>query len=239
MSLPAGVVVGLEPLHGLVDSLLEGDEQEIWEVGAQLGVAGGLLELPVRLGGVKDQLALEVHGLGDGVGHISDGHLILLTNYPNTQTHKLRIVRSRSRSASEEGTREKQKQTRENDGSGLLVLAEGPDEEPGQILGENELAEGLASARHNKVLALLLGQVELVNQTWDHMAVLKIKVVVGTIHIGGHNTGEVASILLVVGPAKEKVTKEEKVGKKKKGKSNEKSSSGMAENEEIWHFFTC
>ena len=124
----------------------------------------------------------------------------------------------------------KKKQTRENDGSGLLVLAEGPDEEPGQILGENELAEGLASARYNKVLALLLGQIELVDQTWDHMAVLKIKVVVGTIHIGGHNAGEVASILLIVGPGKRKDKKERrKEGKgkrkKEKGKRNEKSSS--------------
>ena len=89
VSLPAGVVVGLEPLHRLVDSLLEGDELELREVGAQLGVAGGLLELPVRLGGVEDQLALEVHGLGDGVGNISNGHLILLTNYPSKHTHKI------------------------------------------------------------------------------------------------------------------------------------------------------
>ena len=88
VSLPAGVIVGLEPLHGLVDSLLEGDELELWEVGAQLGVAGGLLELSVRLGGVKDQLALEVHGLGDGVGNISNGHLILLTNYPSKHTKR-------------------------------------------------------------------------------------------------------------------------------------------------------
>jgi len=85
VALPAGVVVGLEPLHRLVDSLLEGDELELWEVGAQLGVAGGLLELPVRLGGVEDQLALEVHGLGDGVGDVGDGHLILLSNLSSKQ----------------------------------------------------------------------------------------------------------------------------------------------------------
>ena len=135
----------------------------------------------------------------------------------------------------------KKKQTRENDGSGLLVLAEGPDEEPGQILGENELAEGLAGARHDKVLALLLGQIELVDQTWDHMAVLKIKVVVGTIHIGGHNTGEVASILLIVGPGKRKDKKErrkEGKGKRKKEKEMRKAPRKVAESEEIWHF-TC
>ena len=81
VALPASFIVFLEPLDRLVDTLLEGDKLEVREVLAQLGIARRLLVLAVGLGGVKDQLALEVHGLGDGVGHIGDGHLVLLTNY--------------------------------------------------------------------------------------------------------------------------------------------------------------
>ena len=56
-SLPRSVVVGLEPLARLLDSLLEGRELELRVKRHQLGVGSGLLVLPVALGGVKDHLA--------------------------------------------------------------------------------------------------------------------------------------------------------------------------------------
>lgn len=70
-------------------------------------------------------------------------------------------------------------------------------------MGEDELAKGLASARDHKVLALALGQVELVDEAGDHVAVLQVVVVMGAIHIGGDHAGEVAAILLIVGPVED------------------------------------
>lgn len=70
-------------------------------------------------------------------------------------------------------------------------------------MGEDELAKGLASAGDHKVLALALGEVELVDEAGDHVAVLQVVVVMGTVHVGGDHAGEVAAVLLVVGPVED------------------------------------
>ena len=54
---------------------------------------------------------------------------------------------------------------RQDDGINLLVLPHHPDEELGQVQGVDELAEGLASAPDLKVLALLAGNVGLMDQS--------------------------------------------------------------------------
>jgi len=53
--------------------------------------------------------------------------------------------------------------TRENDGVNLVVVAQGPDEELGKVLREDELAQGLARAHDGEVLSLLCreGQVSM------------------------------------------------------------------------------
>lgn len=53
ISFARGRVVFLEPLAGLGKALLDGCEAVVGEVRAELGVAGGLLELPVRFVGVE------------------------------------------------------------------------------------------------------------------------------------------------------------------------------------------
>ena len=80
-SFPGGLVVGLEPVHGLADGLervevsylknpfakqlhgetiylLDGGELEVWQVRPELGVGGSLLVLAVRLVGQILDLAL-------------------------------------------------------------------------------------------------------------------------------------------------------------------------------------
>ena len=47
-----------------------------------------------------------------------------------------------------------------------VVLAHDPDGELGQVPGVDELAQGGAAAPDREVLALLLGQVALVDQAW-------------------------------------------------------------------------
>ena len=44
------------------------------------------------------------------------------------------------------------------------------------------------------------GQVALVNESWNDVAVLQIEVVVGTVDVCGDHTGEHAAILLMVCP---------------------------------------
>lgn len=68
--LPARFVVRHEPIDTLLDALLHGDELVVRTVLAEFLVAGRLLELPIGLGGVKDDFSLEFHGLGNCLGNI-------------------------------------------------------------------------------------------------------------------------------------------------------------------------
>merc|ERR1712019_121984 len=79
-SLSARVVVRNEPVHGLLDPLLEGRELVVREEGAELLVAGRLLVLAIRLRGVADHLALEVHRLRDRLSHKLNRHLRFLVD---------------------------------------------------------------------------------------------------------------------------------------------------------------
>ena len=53
-----------------------------------------------------------------------------------------------------------------------MVLAHGPNDELGQVAGVDELPEGLPGAPDGEVRAVLLGQVALVDQARDDVAVL-------------------------------------------------------------------
>lgn len=88
--------------------------------------------------------------------------------------------------------------TRENEGSDLLVLAKGPDEELGKIAGVDELAKRTTGTGHDEGGSVLLGQVALVDQARDDVRVDQVEVVVGSEDVGGDDGGEVASELLVV-----------------------------------------
>mmetsp|Transcript_8941 Transcript_8941/g.28386 ORF Transcript_8941/g.28386 Transcript_8941/m.28386 type:complete len:451 (+) Transcript_8941:113-1465(+) len=74
-SLAGFLVVVDEPLDGVLEGGAHGGEGEFWPEGAQLGVGGGLLVLAVGLGGVEDDVAFELHGLGDHEGDVLDGDL--------------------------------------------------------------------------------------------------------------------------------------------------------------------
>ncbi len=59
-SFPGGLIVLLEPLDSIVDGCLDRSELEVFEVAAELLVAGGLLVLTVGLVGEELDLALEL-----------------------------------------------------------------------------------------------------------------------------------------------------------------------------------
>ena len=46
---------------------------------------------------------------------------------------------------------------------------------------------------------IFLGEVALVNQTWNDMTILNAKIVVRSINIGGNDTGKVTSIFFSIG----------------------------------------
>ncbi len=54
--------------------------REYEEVVPELGVAGCLLELPIGLGCVEDELSPEVHGLHDCLCSLSDGDFIFFSH---------------------------------------------------------------------------------------------------------------------------------------------------------------
>ena len=88
---------------------------------------------------------------------------------------------------------------RECDGIGGVVLAHHPDGQFRQIEGVNELAEGSPGAPNREGGVVLLGQVALVDETRDDVAVLDGEVVVRAVDVGGDDGGEVAPVLLSVG----------------------------------------
>ena len=173
-SLPhaAGLIVLQEPLDGDVHRLLKWGELEVREILPELLVVGGLLELPVRLGGVEGDLQgsasdVGVERLGHGVRNVGDGHLVLLADG-------------------------------EDDGVRLVVGPERPDHELRQVDGEDELAKGLATAPDVEGLSLLLAVETAVDQTGDDVGVLKVEVVVLSEDVRWDDSGEVAPVLGLV-----------------------------------------
>ena len=162
--LSGSIIVGHEPVHGLLNSLLHRRKLEVGQVLSQLGVGSGLLELSVRLGVIVLNVVV-VDRVGNVVHHITDRHLLVLSD-------------------------------REDDGGDLLVLTEDPHDQLSHIDVVDELAKRLASAPDAHGLAGLLGLVELVNQARDDVSALNLVVIVGTVDVGGHDCGEVASVLL-------------------------------------------
>ena len=173
-SLPhaAGLIILQEPLDGDVHRLLKWGELEVGEILPELLVVGGLLELPVRLGGVEGDLQgsasnVGIEGLGHGVRNVGDGHLVLLADG-------------------------------EDDGVRLVVGPERPDHELCQVDGEDELAKGLATAPDFEGLSLLLAVETAMDQTGDDVGVLKVEVVVLSEDVCGDDSGEVAPVLGLV-----------------------------------------
>ena len=80
-----------------------------------------------------------------------------------------------------------------------MVLAHHPDGQLGQVEGVNELAEGGAGSPNGEGGVVLLGQVALVDEAGDDVAVLDGEVVVRAVDVGGDDGGEVAPVLLGVG----------------------------------------
>ena len=80
-----------------------------------------------------------------------------------------------------------------------MVLAHYPDGQLGQVEGVDELAEGGAGSPDGEGGAVLFGQVALVDEAGDDVAVLDGEVVVRAVDVGGDDGGEVAAILLGVG----------------------------------------
>lgn len=65
-------------------TLFERRELKVWTVFPQLGIARCLLELTIRLCGVKLDLSFELHGLNDCLCSLLDADLVLLTNYKHS-----------------------------------------------------------------------------------------------------------------------------------------------------------
>jgi len=166
--LPASFVVGHKPIDALLDAILDGGELVIRKMTSELLIARSLLELSIGLFGVEDDLALEVHGLGNGQSNGLDGDLGGLIDG-------------------------------EGDGIGGVVVAHHPDGQFGQIEGVDELAEGSSGAPNGEGGVVLLGQVALVDEAGDDVAVLDGEVVVRAVDVGGDDGGEVAPVLLGVG----------------------------------------
>merc|ERR1712065_104002 len=75
-----GLVVGNKPIDTLLDGLLERSKLKLGVGRQELGVGGGLPELSVLLGGVKDDLAFKPDGLEDRECGVLDGDLLVLSD---------------------------------------------------------------------------------------------------------------------------------------------------------------
>ena len=126
--------------------------------------------LPIRLGGVKDNFALEFQHLGDGQRHVLDADFVL---FIDTERNGRRID---------------------------LVRPQDPDGEGRQVSCINELAERFPRPPNDQGLVLLLREVTFVNETGNDVAVRNGKVVVGAVNVGGDDGGKVAAVLFGIGP---------------------------------------
>ncbi len=70
------------------------------------------------------------------------------------------------------------------------------------MAGTDNISTDKDNTQHtiSPVAVLTFGDVTLVNQSRDHMTVLQVEVVMGTIDICRYDAGECAPMLVVVGP---------------------------------------
>ena len=85
---------------------------------------------------------------------------------------------------------------REDDGLDLLVLAHHPQDQFSHVHIVDELTKRLSRAPHTHRFAALLGLVELVDQSGNHVATFDLEIVERPVDVGGNDGCEVASILL-------------------------------------------
>lgn len=153
--------------------------------------------------GAYHDLAVVVHGLGDGAGHVADGDLVLLTD---REDDGVRGVVGAHGPDDELGQIARvdelpQRGARTPDGEGRAVLLR-------QVALVDQPYGGGCGARSPSVhggARLLGGGVNLMietpkqtTRTGDYVAVLDVEVVVRAVDVGGDNGGEVAPVLLLV-----------------------------------------
>ena len=85
----------------------------------------------------------------------------------------------------------------------IVVLLQRPQQQPPQVLGVDELAKRLARTKDRERRVVLLGQVDLVDESWGDVAVLEVEVVILAEHVGKDDRRVVNSIVLVVHPRKD------------------------------------
>mmetsp|Transcript_27371 Transcript_27371/g.43257 ORF Transcript_27371/g.43257 Transcript_27371/m.43257 type:complete len:295 (-) Transcript_27371:17-901(-) len=88
----------------------------------------------------------------------------------------------------------------ERDGIRRVVVTHDPHGELRQIERVNELPQGRAAAPNGEGRVVLLGDVAFVDESRDDVSVLDVEVVVGAVDVCGYDGGEVAAVLLGVGP---------------------------------------
>mmetsp|Transcript_1805 Transcript_1805/g.4462 ORF Transcript_1805/g.4462 Transcript_1805/m.4462 type:complete len:345 (-) Transcript_1805:75-1109(-) len=86
----------------------------------------------------------------------------------------------------------------DGDGGWVVVLAQHPDGQLGEILRVNELAQRRAAAPYCKRRSVLFRQVAFVNEAGDDMARLDVEIVMRSVNVGGDDGCEVASVLFCV-----------------------------------------
>lgn len=82
-------VMRLEPFAGLFQTIFNRCELKLWIERAQFTVGGGFLELSVAFAGIEDDFSLEIHRLGDVMGHIRDGDFVLFTDRQNDRFRRV------------------------------------------------------------------------------------------------------------------------------------------------------
>eukprot|EP00636_Phaeomonas_parva_P015482 CAMPEP_0118859466 /NCGR_PEP_ID=MMETSP1163-20130328/5700_1 /TAXON_ID=124430 /ORGANISM="Phaeomonas parva, Strain CCMP2877" /LENGTH=351 /DNA_ID=CAMNT_0006793057 /DNA_START=339 /DNA_END=1393 /DNA_ORIENTATION=+ len=166
--LRALAVIAPEPSDDLPDALVHGLELVVRQVRAQLGVGRRLLELAVRLARVELHLV------------VAQAHL-LRDHLRNVRDAHLVLLAHR-----------------EDDGVHLVVVAHRPHRQRAEILGVDELPQRRARAPDDEVAVPLLGQISLVHEARDDVALLDAEVVIGPVDVRGHDARELAAVLVLV-----------------------------------------
>mmetsp|Transcript_3980 Transcript_3980/g.7942 ORF Transcript_3980/g.7942 Transcript_3980/m.7942 type:complete len:396 (+) Transcript_3980:66-1253(+) len=158
-------VIGDKPINGLLDSFVNRSEFVIGQEFAEFMVGGRLFELTVRLGGIKFYLTFEFHGLGNRQGDILDTNFVFFVH-------------------------------RKRNGSGIVIVrAQSPDGQFGQVAIVNELTQGRATSPNRKRFVLFFCNITFVNQSRDDMSPINREIIMRTVNIGGNDRSKVATIL--------------------------------------------
>ena len=153
-----------QPIHRLLQCFWERGELEFWIQRAQLPRVRRLLELPVGLAGVEDQLPLVPEALHELPGHVPDGPLVLLGHRQDDGL--LRVV------AVQHPHEQPAEVLREDE------LAQRPAGAPDDELG----------------VALLHGEEAAVHEGGQHVAVGEREVVVRAEDVGGDHGDEARAL---------------------------------------------